>query len=276
MFVSPMLLKRVDEPFDSDDYISELKFDGIRLLLTKFNNEIHLYTRHNNDVTAMFPEIYEGLNIPDGTILDGEIIVPGENGAPDFESMMSRFRSSKGGHFVQFCVFDVIYYKNENISSLPLMKRKELLLHELTFTNNHVVPVQWIEGNGKLYFNLIKERNLEGIVLKRKDSKYHINKRSDEWLKVINYKFQDVAITGMLKKDHSFLLSSLDSGQNIGVMEFIPPQERKKVYSQLNKSGVNESDNVIYFNQTIPCNIKFRNWTSNGKLRIPSFHKWIS
>lgn len=80
----------------------------------------------------------------------------------------------------------------------------------------------------------------------------------------------------MLKKDHSFLLSSLDSGQNIGVMEFMPLQERKKIYFQLNKSGVNESDKVIYFNQTIPCNIKFRNWTSNGKLRIPSFHKWIS
>jgi DNA ligase-1 len=54
MFVSPMLLERVDEAFDSDDYITELKLDGIRLLLTKFENKIRLYTRHNNEVTAMF------------------------------------------------------------------------------------------------------------------------------------------------------------------------------------------------------------------------------
>jgi DNA ligase 1 len=111
--------------------------------------------------------------------------------------------------------------------------------------------------------------------LKNKDSKYEINKRSDKWLKVMNYKYKDVLINGMLKEEHSFLLSTLDSGQTIGVMEFVPPQEIKRIYSEIRKSGTTEKDKVIYFNQGIPCNIKFRNWTSNGKLRIPSFNKWI-
>ncbi|TDL75316.1 hypothetical protein E2R56_05690 [Rhodococcus qingshengii] len=70
MFISPSLLERIDEPFDSDDYLAELKLGGIRLFLTKFNNKIRLYTRHNNEVTALFPEIYENLDIPNGTILD--------------------------------------------------------------------------------------------------------------------------------------------------------------------------------------------------------------
>jgi DNA ligase 1 len=188
--------------------------------------------------------------------------------------MMSRFRSSKSGHFVQYCVFDVIFYKGKEVSSLPLIKRKELL-KSLSLDNERIVTVHWINGNGSLYFNLVKDRDLEGIVLKKKDSKYHINKRSDQWLKVINYKYQDVVITGMLKKDNSFLLSSLD-GETIGVMEFMPPHERKKLYSQIRSNGVSEADKVIYFNGGIPCNIKFRNWTSNGKLRIPSFNKWIS
>jgi DNA ligase 1 len=275
MFIGPMLLERIDEPFNSDEYITELKLDGIRLLLTKFDNKVRLYTRHNNEVTALFPEIYENLDIPDGTILDGELIVTGKDGAPDFEAVLERFQSKKSGHYVQYCVFDIIYYKGEKVALMPLLERKELLL-ELDVDQERIVPVQWIEGNGIPYFQIVKEKDLEGIVLKKKDSKYHINKRSDKWLKVINYKYQDVLITGILKKNHSFLLSSIDKGQNIGVMEFVPRKERKQIYKEMNKIGIEETDTVIRFNKGIPCKVKFRNWTSQGKLRTPSFHKWVS
>lgn len=80
MFVSPMLLHSIKEPFDDDDYITELKFDGIRLILSKFNDQIKLYTRHNNEITSKFPELLD-LNIPNGTVLDGEIIVAAPGGA---------------------------------------------------------------------------------------------------------------------------------------------------------------------------------------------------
>jgi DNA ligase 1 len=276
MFVSPMLLERIEEPFNSDDYIAELKLDGIRLLLSKFNNKIRLFTRHNNEVTALFTELYENLDfLPDGTILDGELIVPEDNGSPNFEYVMERFRSKKSRHFIQFCVFDIIYYKGKKVVDLPLMKRKELLMN-IEFDQKRIVPVQWIEGNGLPYFNAVLERDLEGIVLKKKDSKYEINRRSNNWLKVINYKYQDVLITGMLKKEQSFILSTLDNGRHIGVMEFIPSIERKKIYTQLKNIETDETDNIVRFNKGIPCNVKFRNWTRNGKLRIPSFHKWIS
>jgi len=94
MFVSPMLLQRANEPFDDDSYITELKLDGIRLLLSKFDNKIKLYTRHNNEVTNKFPELIS-LDIPDGTILDGEIIVTDQEGKPDFEAMLSRFQTNE-------------------------------------------------------------------------------------------------------------------------------------------------------------------------------------
>ncbi|TDK58125.1 ATP-dependent DNA ligase [Bacillus salipaludis] len=275
MFISPMLLERVDQPFDSDEYITELKLDGIRLLLSKFNNKIHLYTRHNNEVTALFKEIYENLNIPDGTILDGELIVPGTDGAPNFEAVMERFKSKNSSHYLQYCVFDILYYKGQKVTQLPLLERKKLLA-ELEFDEKRMVHVQWIEGNGIPYFNLVKERGLEGIVLKKKDSKYEINKRSNHWQKVINYSYQDVYLTGMNKKDHSFLLSSIEDGTNIGVMEFVPNQERKYIHEKVRDIGAKETDKLIIFNEGIKCNVKFRNWTSNQKLRIPSFHKWIS
>lgn len=94
MFVSPMLLHSIKEPFDYENYITELKFDGIRLILSKFDNQIKLYTCHNNEVTSKFPELLD-LDIPDGTVLDDEVIVAASGGAPDFEAVMERFMSKK-------------------------------------------------------------------------------------------------------------------------------------------------------------------------------------
>ncbi len=126
MFVSPMLLHKSEQPFEDTKFITELKLDGIRLILSKFNNQIRLYTRHNNEVTSKFPELLK-IDIPDGTVLDGEIIVPGKDGKPDFEAMMERFQSKRSNHHIQFSVFDVIYHKGEMITHLPLIERKDIL-----------------------------------------------------------------------------------------------------------------------------------------------------
>lgn len=59
-----MLLHKSNEPFDDPDYISELKLDGIRLIVSKMDDQMKLYTRHHNDVTALFPELHS-IDIPD-------------------------------------------------------------------------------------------------------------------------------------------------------------------------------------------------------------------
>ena len=107
--------------------------DGIRLILSKFNGTIKLYTRHHNDVTSKFPELLN-LDIPDGTILDGEIIVTDLEGKPDFEAMMERFQFHRSEHSIQYCVFDIIYYKGKKLT-LPLVERKMLLEKVLERTN---------------------------------------------------------------------------------------------------------------------------------------------
>ncbi|MDR4946463.1 hypothetical protein RGU73_08645 [Neobacillus cucumis] len=127
MFVSPMLLHKSDRPFDDEEYITELKLDGIRLILSKFNDKVRLYTRHNNEVTSKFPELLT-IDIPNGTVLDGEIIVTDSAGKPDFEAMMERFQSKKSAHRIQYCIFDVIYYNGDKVANLPLIGRKELLV----------------------------------------------------------------------------------------------------------------------------------------------------
>jgi DNA ligase-1 len=116
VFFVPMLLQKV-----YDSFITELKLDGIRLILSKFYNKVKLYTRHNNEVTAKFPELLT-IDIPDGTVLDGEIIVSDAEGKPDFEEMMSRFQSRRNTQdtgTLSYVVFDVLQYKSKSVTQLP-------------------------------------------------------------------------------------------------------------------------------------------------------------
>ncbi|PLS17631.1 hypothetical protein CVD28_11615 [Bacillus sp. M6-12] len=278
MFVAPMLLHKSQHPFDDNDYITELKLDGIRIILTKFNNQIKLYTRHNNDVTAKFPELLEAAErIPNGTVLDGELVVTDHQGKPDFEAVMERFMSRKSEHQVHYCVFDVIYYEGQKVTHLPLVKRK-VLLDTMLEDTDAVAKVQWLRGNGKAYFALVEEQGLEGIVLKKANSKYQINKRSQDWLKVINYQYTDVFITG-LKKDTFGLLLGLEEERGIkpaGVMEFMNPNAKKQFYSLYQDLIIDENKTAIFIDPKIKCKVKFRNYTKAGLLRIPSFVEYTS
>lgn len=282
MFVSPMLLHKFsppfDElPFDENEYISELKIDGIRLLLAKWDNVIKLYTRHGNEITGKFPELLN-IDIPNGTILDGEVVVPGPGGKPDFEETMSRFQAGRNGiQPIQYCVFDIIYLEDKRITHLPLLKRKELL-KSLIKPSQYIAPVEWTTGNAEAYFNLTKEHGLEGIVIKKADSLYKIKNRSHNWLKVINYSFADVYITGLRKNEFGLLLS-LEEGNKmrpVGLMEFMVPAARKKFYQEYRNYVVDENKDFIFLEPKIKAKVKYRNLTKENKLRIPSFVEFIS
>lgn len=266
--MSPMLLESVKEPFNSEEYITETKFDGIRLLVSKYNGLIRLYTRHNNEVTAKFPELMT-IDIPDDTILDGELIVPGLTGAGDFEAVMERFLSRKSNHPIVFCLFDILRLDGVSVTSKPLYKRKELLAG-LKIDHPNVKVIDGVRGHAIDYFRLACNNKIEGIVMKRVDSTYAENKRSDRWLKVVNYEYTDVLITGLRKEDNGLLLSYLD-GQYAGVMEFMPYDARRRFHSV--RKEVNETDKYVYI-EPIRCRVKHRYKTKNGLLRIPSFHEW--
>ncbi|MCM3619694.1 ATP-dependent DNA ligase [Sutcliffiella horikoshii] len=267
MFIQPMLLDKSNEPFNDDNFITELKLDGFRLLLSKFEHKVKLYTRHGNEVTSLFKNLIS-IDIPDGTILDGEFIVPGKNGAPDFEATMEVFRSLKSTHFYQFCIFDIIYLNHEKVAQKPLWERKELL-NSLAIEHEHIVVSKWMYGHGIEYFKLTQEQGLEGIVLKEKNSPYE-HKRSKHWIKVINYQYDFVDIVGLRKEEFGWLLA-FKEGRPAGIMEFVPPKEKQVLHSD--KRVRNEDHKYIYI-EPVPCWVKYRNLTKNNMLRIPSFHSW--
>lgn len=278
MFISPMLLERFkatelqENPIyiNNEDLYCELKLDGIRLILSNMDGKIRLYTRHNNEVTNKFPELTI-LPIPKGTIIDGELIVTKE-GKPCFESVMERFMSKKHSHSVQFGVFDILYHNHINVMNQPLYKRKELLNSIIPPNNYSIFAIPFLVGHARDYFLQVEKNDLEGIVLKDKYSKYQKDKRSSSWLKVINYQYETVYITKIRKKKFGAMLT-FKNGNYAGIMEYMPPAAKKVLYRHVEENK-SEKDKFITLKYPIPCKVKFRNLTSKGLLRIPSFESW--
>lgn len=266
-----MLLHKIENPFNNDDWVSELKLDGIRFLYSTMIN-VNFYTRHENEVTDRFPELATN-QVPKGTILDGEIIISDENGKPDFETLMSRFQIRNPRRIpkdkpVTFCAFDVVYFRGKDVSHLTLAERKELLTEILQEDLPRITKTLSIKGNGKKLYELVKQQDLEGIVLKKKDSKYEIGKRSKNWLKVINYKYATVSIGGFRKSEFGWLLLFPD-GKQAGVMELGVSAEARKIVHKLARIVKTKETND--YNVQLKCKVRYHSLTKAGFLRSPSF-----
>jgi DNA ligase 1 len=282
MFLSPMLLQRTHEPLHQEGYISELKLDGIRMIYSNME-QLRLYTRHNNDVSQKFPELWDA-GIPKGTILDGELIMTDHKGHPDFEAIQSRFQVSNTmkiqrlskSNPVHFCAFDVMYHEGQSVMKLPLMERKQIL-DSIIQDNERVSKVRWLKGNGSELFALCQEQGLEGIVQKKADSIYEKDRRSHSWQKVINYQYEDVFVIGYRKKEFGWILGKVekDVTRPIGVTEFVPPQARRELYQIAEGYVSNETEEVVYLKPIVCCTVKYRNYTKAGLLRMPVFVKFV-
>jgi len=264
-----MLLQKSDEPFDDARYITELKFDGIRFIYSvDMSGNVRMYSRHKNEVTARFPEL-AALDLPQGTILDGELVATDDAGKPDFEAVMSRFMSRKSTTPVCYVVFDVLQCGGQSTTNLPLLERKQILADIVPDDSPLITQVQYVEGSGLSYYEAVKAQALEGIVLKRKDSRYEVGKRSASWLKVVNYHFADVLVTGYRRSKFGWLLTFPDTGEYAGVMELgVPPDARRRIYSM---PIAHESNDYAYLKQPVAVRVKYRNLTKAGLLRLPSY-----
>ncbi|WP_176525892.1 hypothetical protein [Bacillus sp. AFS001701] len=119
------------------------------------------------------------------------------------------------------------------------------MLESILTDDKRIAFVQHIEGQGSEYFDLVKEKDFEGIVLKKADSIYRPGSRSHDWKKVIAYKYENnIYITGLRKKEFGVLLS-FEDGSPAGLMEFTKPEDRKN-YMQ-NTRNTSEQKPTISF-----------------------------
>ncbi|WP_439412693.1 ATP-dependent DNA ligase [Enterobacter ludwigii] len=287
MFIDPMLLATAQAPFSDSGYIFEPKIDGHRLIFSQQNGVVRLYTRHNNDCTRQYPEIASAL-FPHDIVLDGEIAcVDPATGISVFESVMSRFQAKKTDKIAAlartlpstFVIFDVLQYNGKDLRRLPLMERKEILASvSLPSASFGVIP--FIEGAGKALFMQIEEREMEGVVGKRKDSAYETGRRSDNWRKVINWSYADVFITGYRKEEFGWLAAvpTINNAKMrpAGIIELGANSTHKKAFYNVVKPLITGEDrNFVYVEPRIKARVKMRNWTKSGMLRSPVFTEFI-
>src|SRR5262249_28692458 len=184
-----MRLSRRIEPFDSDQFIFELKIDGFRALAHIENGKGELISRNGNvlrgfaDLSAW---IAEHLNV-ESAVLDGEIACVDDAGRPVFRDLLFRRRQC------MFIAFDLLYLNGKDLRTLPLIERKAMLKKLLRRKRSRILYLDHVEGDGRLLFDQIVAMDLEGIVCKRKDSPYKVtDKPSRYWIKVKNSKYSQL------------------------------------------------------------------------------------
>jgi bifunctional non-homologous end joining protein LigD len=201
--IRPMLATLVDEPFNSSEWLYEVKWDGFRSIAYLEDGRVKLFSRNRNEMTAEFPEMKElaAQLKAEQAIVDGELAALDEQGRPSFSLMQQRpgltgrgrrIATNRGVKIVYY-VFDLLYLDGYSLFRVDLEKRKELLRARLD-TSDLVRYSDHFDDGLKLY-EAAKERGLEGIVAKRRAGCY-IQKRSREWLKVKITRRQECVVGG--------------------------------------------------------------------------------
>lgn len=181
-FVEPMRPALAAKPFSNADWLFEPKWDGWRTLCCLRNRNVHLLSRKQNSLNERFPELREigKLIRAEAALIDGEIVALDENGLPRFDALRSRRRRCS----VVFYAFDLLHLNGFDLRACPLVKRKALLKKILPKDNTGRLRfTEHILGHGEAFFQRVEALNLEGIVMKRKDSVYSGLPNRD-WLKV--------------------------------------------------------------------------------------------
>jgi DNA ligase D-like protein (predicted ligase) len=197
--VRPMQAASAEAPFSSEDYLFEVKWDGLRcLLFVDADGRCRLQDRALGDVTSRVPELSEmGRQVTPVTVLDGELVATDAEGRPDYQALRQRLSGQEpaGSPPLAFLAFDALYVGGRPLLRQPLMRRKARLARAVTGGGHLFVP-QHIEKEGVELFEACLERGLEGVMAKHRESTYIPGQRSPFWLKVKAVKSDDFVVLG--------------------------------------------------------------------------------
>ena len=190
------LAQLVDEAPDGDDWFHEQKFDGYRIVAEKASGSVELLSRRFNDWTTQFPTVVDAVAKLDAkrAVLDGEVAVVMPDGRTSFQALQNAF--GKRDANIAYFVFDLLELDGKDLTSLPLEERKKRLRALVGGKQTGVIRYSdHVVGQGKKFFQLACKRGLEGIVSKRRDSKYHAG-RGKTWVKTKCLLRQELVIAG--------------------------------------------------------------------------------
>ncbi|MEM2768361.1 MAG: non-homologous end-joining DNA ligase [Candidatus Pacearchaeota archaeon] len=267
MKISFMLCKNGNKEILNDkNFIFEPKLDGTRALvfIDKENKKLKIYNRREKEISYRYPEFKFWNNVNKTSILDGEIVVFDEKGLPNFNLLQQREQLDNKVEIkikskilpACFIAFDIISINNKDLRNLELEKRKKILDKVIKKEDLYFKKIIYFE-NGKYLWKFVKEKNLEGVIAKRKNSKYE-NKRSENWLKIKNYKTIDAIVIGFIKEKREISSLALALYKN-----------NKLIYIGNVAAGINdEKINFLLKNMKKVNRLKVKNLKLNKKINF--------
>ena len=283
--LSPMLLSENDTVVVRDDYLYELKYDGMRVLIYVSPKSIKIISRNKKDVTYLFPELNSIKELVNSKcIFDGEIICM-DNDKISFSKLQERLHlkntykinNQSITNKATFICFDIIY-KNKDLTNLKLIERKKIL--DKISDNDVFVKGFYVLKNGKKLFESVKKLDMEGIVCKDINSIYEVGVRSKSWVKVKNIK-SDYFYIGGYSYNEKANVFSLYLGEykdnNFYYVGKVFIAKKNNLFNELSKIHTKKNpfydyDNNIQFVKVLnKVKIKYIERTKNNHLRQPFY-----
>jgi bifunctional non-homologous end joining protein LigD len=196
-FIEPMKAKLVENPPSAGDWIYELKFDGIRLIVVKDGQKVSLLSRNQNDLSARYPEIVDAVKnlAAEQCVIDGEVVALDEEGRSSFQLLQAREMEGRKSP-VYFYAFDLLQFDGKTLVSLPLETRKTVLERLCADAADPIRYSGAIGGNANELLKEVRRRGLEGIIGKLRNSVYESGRRSGAWIKLKCVDEQEFVIGG--------------------------------------------------------------------------------
>ena len=297
--IQPMLSESQDTPFDSPDFLYEVKWDGIRAMISLDEGRITIRSRSQRDITNQFPELL----IPEqafratAALFDCEIVCLNESGQPVFEDVVMRLHPrtesaiarARTKHPAICYVFDLLYVDGRPITSDPLERRRAWMIDSLKLPNP-TYRVSEAINEGTALFDAAAGAGLEGIIAKERNSIYVPGKRSSHWIKIKTRRTVDCVILGYTKGkgDRGATFGALQLGMFRGtelvyvgkVGSGFDESTSKTVLSELEK--IERGDRpvkekplddsaTVWLEPLLVCEIQYASRARTGNLREPVF-----
>lgn len=287
-WIPPMLATLIDKPFDSDEWLFEIKWDGYRTLAYTDKKEVHLYSRNHHSFNTIFEPIVEALQaLKVDAIFDGEVVALDKEGISRFE-LIQNIR--KGAKACFYYIFDLLYYDGKDMLDVPLIERKDLLKQILKKAKSPLLHFSdHVESKGIAFFKAAGKKHLEGIMGKKKNSLY-VSKRSAEWVKIKTKNRHEMVIGGFTepkgsRKHFGALLLGIPSDEGLQYVGDVGTGFDEKtldaVFHKLRPLIQKQSPFITtpksrakatWVKPKLVCEVSFTEWTTDHKLRHPVFH----
>lgn len=301
-FIEPMMAK-LALAAPKGDWVYEIKFDGFRALALRGGSQARLLSRNEKDLGGKFPELMESiLALPvRDAILDGEIVALDNQGRSSFQLLQARELDQERPPLV-FYAFDLIQLDGESLIDLPLEERKSKLAELLGGQSGDIRFSSGMDSDLKKLLTQVRKLGLEGLIGKRRGSRYEPGTRSGTWIKLKLQQEQEFVIGGYTdpegarqhigallvgvyeKKQLKFcgkvgtgfnakLLTSLHRAFKKNASDKCPfanlPEKRAGRWGQ----GITPAEfrRCHWLEPSMVCQVKFSEWTRDDRLRQPVF-----